>query len=432
MAVETDASRDLLKTLFGEDDDDHANQTNVNLSSGDKTPNFPVKRKHVGPLSDGSGKNAVGIPKGPGEISGDLGGQEEDVRHQQRKRASEQFRHHDKNETAPHQTFDKLDHHDNDNVGHEDHFTLNNDNDSPVASEAEEDDEDINMIFGSSGVRSTRRERSEHELRDLVNTLLARMEVATEQDRECINAKQPAIHKLRMLQEVKETLKNVDMHELLLRHGLMKVLANWLALLPDHTLPNVTVRTAVIDVISLLPIETDMVDRKEQLKNSGLGQIIMFLSQLPEETQANRTKCKKLVEKWSRPVYELTSHYGDLRRVEDERLGERLYQEPNTTTTKNEVCATEESDVLQNTMLGPKHGEHGFRHHAVVPEPEAMDYKLRPKLISDPNDIKARTQNADQQRVRKLVSKVARRKDGVKNGKAHLPSVEGRGMVTYH
>lgn len=88
--------------------------------------------------------------------------------------------------------------------------------------------------------------------------------------------------------------------------------------------------------------------------------------------------------------------------------------------------------MLQNTMLGPKHGEHGFRHHAVVPEPEAMDYKLRPKLISDPNDIKARTQNADQQRVRKLVSKVARRKDGVKNGKAHLPSVEGRGMVTYH
>jgi len=235
-----------------------------------------------------------------------------------------------------------------------------------------------------------------------------------------------------MLQEVKETLKNVDMHDHLLRHGLMKVLANWLALLPDHNLPNATIRTAVIDVISALPIETDLVDRKEQLKSSGLGQIIMFLSQLPEETQANRNKCQKLVEKWSRPVYELTSHYGDLRRREEECLGEEKFHESDATTSKNKECATEDPDVVRNTTLGLKHGEFGFRHHAIVPEPEAMDYILRPKLLSDPNDIKARTQNADQQRVRKLVGKVVKRKDGVKNGKAHLPSIEGRGMVTYH
>ena len=37
--------------------------------------------------------------------------------------------------------------------------------------------------------------------------------------------KQPAIFKLRMLQEVRH-IENVDMHDLLLRHGLMKVMVN--------------------------------------------------------------------------------------------------------------------------------------------------------------------------------------------------------------
>ena len=79
----------------------------------------------------------------------------------------------------------------------------------------------------------------------------------------------------------------------------------------------------------------------------------------------------------------------------------------------------------------PRYGEAGYRYHAVVPEAEAMDYKVRPKLVHDPSEIKARTQNAQQQRVRKLVGKVAKNK-GIKESKAYVPSVEGRGMVSYH
>ena len=423
------ASRDLLKTLFGEDDDDPSNQISASLNVRNTSPSFAKsfagKRKFTRPLSAASDDRSVGVINA--SKNSEAPDSQKDCNQQ---RASNNSLHRDRNKQSLRRSFNEHGYPDCVDVDRDDAFASTPD--SPFASEAEEDYEDINMIFGSSGARSTRKERSEHEVRDHVNTFLARMEVATEQDRECIKKKQPAIFKLRMLQEVKETLKNVDMHDHLLRHGLMKVLANWLALLPDHNLPNATIRTAVIDVISALPIETDLVDRKEQLKSSGLGQIIMFLSQLPEETQANRSKCQKLVEKWSRPVYELTSHYGDLRRREEECLGEEKFHESDATTSKNKECATEDPDVVRNTTLGLKHGEFGFRHHALVPEPEAMDYILRPKLLSDPNDIKARTQNADQQRVRKLVGKVVKRKDGVKNGKAHLPSIEGRGMVTYH
>jgi transcription factor SPN1 len=306
------------------------------------------------------------------------------------------------------------------------------DDESPVVSEAEEEDGDLNRIFEKGkGTRRKRLKRSEAVIASDVLNFLARMEVATEKDRDCIDAKKPAIFKLKLLNEVREKLTEVDLHESFLRHGLLKVLAQWLALLPDNNLPNTTVRTTIINCIHQLPIETDLNDRKEELKHSGLGRIIMFLSKLPEETPANRKKCKDLVEKWSRPVYELSSQYRDMRHQVDD---DPVHFEPRKKVRRESNRggnATEERDVAEHAQVGPRFGEAGYRYHAVVPEPESMEYVIQPKLLIDPCEIKARTQSADQQRVRKLVNKVAK-KSGIKDGKAYLPSVEGRGMITYH
>ena len=309
---------------------------------------------------------------------------------------------------------------------------------SPIASEAEEDDEDdIDKLFGHGGKgNGPRKKHSEAVITSDVLNFLARMEVATEQDRESVAANKPAVFKLRMLKEMTDKLKHVDLHESFLRHGLLKVLASWLNLLPDHNLPNTDVRTAVIDAVRILPIETDLNDRKEELKRSGLGRLIMFLSTLPEETANNRKKCKALVEKWSRPVYELSSQYRDLRgRVEDDPDDDRPKKKSRGAGDGGEGSggrgATEDHDVVRRAQEGPRYGEQGYRYHAAVPQKEAMDYAIRPKLKIDPSEIKARTQSADQQRVRKLVGKVAK-KHRMGEGKAYLPSVEGRGMVTYH
>ena len=76
-----------------------------------------------------------------------------------------------------------------------------------------------------------------------------------------------------------------------------EVLASWLNLLPDHNLPNTTIRTAVITAVRTLPIETDLNDRKEELKRSGLGRIIMFLSTLPEAGHSLVKGCSKGVQR---------------------------------------------------------------------------------------------------------------------------------------
>lgn len=44
--------------------------------------------------------------------------------------------------------------------------------------------------------------------------------------------------------------------------------------------------------------------QQEQLKKSGLGHVIMFLSKLPDELPTNRRMARDLVEKWSRPIFE--------------------------------------------------------------------------------------------------------------------------------
>lgn len=52
------------------------------------------------------------------------------------------------------------------------------------------------------------------------------------------------------------------------------------------------IRTAVLRMLQQLPIEVADGLRKEQLKKSELGKVVMFLYRLPDESQANRRIAK--------------------------------------------------------------------------------------------------------------------------------------------
>ena len=295
------------------------------------------------------------------------------------------------------------------------------------ASEAEESDDELEKLFAPGG-KGKRRRKDEEMARMEVLDFLSKMEIAVEEDARAYAAGKPAVKKLKLLPEVEKKLVMVELHEAFLRHGLLTVLRAWLDLLPDGNLPNLTVRTSLIELIQQLPVSTDSHERKEELKRSGLGRNILFLSTLEEETPKNRARCKKLVEKWSRPVYELSSHYGDIH-VGRETVDADERRRPK----KSKASAVDHSaDVGGNVDGGddePKYGERGYRHHAMVPERSSTQYIKQPRLEIDPSEIKARTQTASQQRVRQLVSKVTKNKN--KSGQAYTPSVEGRGLVGF-
>jgi transcription factor SPN1 len=57
----------------------------------------------------------------------------------------------------------------------------------------------------------------------------------------------------------------------------------------------------------------------QKLKASGLGNAIMFLANLPMETNANRKLAKELVEKWSRGIFGISEKFEDLKVPHEER-----------------------------------------------------------------------------------------------------------------
>ena len=59
-----------------------------------------------------------------------------------------------------------------------------------------------------------------------------------------------------------EELTLIELHDKFLTHGGLAVLQVWMNLLPDGNLPNLKIRTALLNIIKQLPIETDMQDRK--------------------------------------------------------------------------------------------------------------------------------------------------------------------------
>ncbi len=152
--------------------------------------------------------------------------------------------------------------------------------------EAAEDDDEIDRMFDKKKRRA--HEQTLQDIQATVESFLARMEAAAEGDMDANSRNKPAIQKLRMLPDVQDILSNQNVHNEFLDGGLLGVFKAWIEPMPDGSLPNITVRSAVLKLLAQLPIDISYEGRKEQLKKSGLGKVVMFLFKLPDETAANR------------------------------------------------------------------------------------------------------------------------------------------------
>ncbi|CAH1440850.1 unnamed protein product [Lactuca virosa] len=121
-----------------------------------------------------------------------------------------------------------------------------------------------------------------------------------EEDAELNRQSKPAINKHRKLPLLTKVLSKKQLQLEFLDHGVLTLLKNWLEPLPDGSLPNINICAEILKILTEFPIDLDQYDRREQLKKSGLGKGIMFLSKFDEETTSNRKLAKDLVDKWVR------------------------------------------------------------------------------------------------------------------------------------
>ena len=92
----------------------------------------------------------------------------------------------------------------------------------------------------------------------------------------------------------------------MLDNGMMTAITNWLAPLPDKSLPSLEIRTTLLKILNDFPnIEQGV------LRTSGLGKAVMYLLKHPREVKENKLKASKLIREWSRPIFQVQSAFFD-------------------------------------------------------------------------------------------------------------------------
>ncbi|KHG09724.1 Iws1 [Gossypium arboreum] len=321
-------------------------------------------------------------------------------------------------------TMDDDDFIDDSGVNPEDRYGSDNEARSPgAAPQAEEDDEDpeIKELF-KMGKKRKKNEKSPAEIALLVESVMAELEVTAEEDAELNRQGKPAINKLKKLPLLTEVLSKKQLQPEFLDHGVLTLLKNWLEPLPDGSLPNINIRAAVLQIL------TD---------------VIMFLSKSDEETTSNRKLAKELVDKWSRPIFNKSTRFEDMRNVEDDRVPLRR---PSVKRPTNRAASMESRDGDFDLDISRDHksgrsssgqnasrSESSSRLHASRPDATPMDFVVRPQSKIDPDEIRARAKQVVQdQRRLKMNKKLQQLKAPKKKQlQASKLSVEGRGMLKY-
>ncbi|KAI3875147.1 hypothetical protein MKX03_021641 [Papaver bracteatum] len=274
-----------------------------------------------------------------------------------------------------------------------DHYE--SDNDLSVSVKAKEEvDGEVEKLFKGFGRRKKKPEKSTEELGMFVEHRMPEFELAAESDAELNLDNKPAINKLDKLPLLMDVLSKKPLQLEFLDRGVLTLLKNWLEPLPDGSLPNITVRSGVLKILTDFRLDLEELDRREELKRSGLGKVIMFLSRSDEETAGNRKLARDLVDKWSRPIFNKSTRFEDTRKyLDDDRV---LYRKLPVKRI------THKTAMLDFKVTGldefKRERKSSSKQHACKPEAAPLDFMVRPQSKIDPDEIRTRAK----QKLRQL------------------------------
>lgn len=144
-------------------------------------------------------------------------------------------------------------------------------------------------------------EWSDEKKSHIAQELLVQMDRAVVEDEELFRSGSAAIVKVKALPRVQALVGIKGLQPTLLDHDLLTALRKWIEPRDKATLPALTVRTAVYDMLRKLPCQLD------HLRRSGIGKTVMALVKHNHETDTNKQLLNEIVEKWNRLIFNKSS-----------------------------------------------------------------------------------------------------------------------------
>uniref|UniRef100_A0A1I7WIS6 TFIIS N-terminal domain-containing protein n=1 Tax=Heterorhabditis bacteriophora TaxID=37862 RepID=A0A1I7WIS6_HETBA len=191
------------------------------------------------------------------------------------------------------------------------------------------------------------------------------------------------------------------MVEAMIDGGMMSAVSEWLAPLPDKSLPALEIRTELLKILQGF-------GRLEQsiLKQSGLGKAVMLLYKHPRETKSNKEMAAKLIREWARPIFQVFIPMISICPLTNEAV-----------SSKTHILSEE---------LRP--GDKGYVGRARVPKPSTKDYVVRPKSLVE-GEFKGERKGKAYSRLDKTQRDFMERTKKFKAKRAVGVSLEGRNMA---
>ena len=291
--------------------------------------------------------------------------------------------------------------------------------------EEEEDDPDANPLdralkrLKKQKGRRQKKKLTDQEKHDYVLRRLRKMDEAYESDAAAVRSGKPGVSKLKLLPRVLEDLTRRELQDPFLERNVMALLKNWIKPLPNGSLPNLKLRSAIIDVVKLLPIERDHLGR------SGFGKVVAFLRDHKQETRENRAKLTSLIQFWSRGIFKTTADFRQLDRIQRERNeqhptgGNHRKRNPGRNPPAKAVSALARGSASATNDDG--------RLRAQIPQARSFNFTRRPEQPERPFVTISKAGDNKNSARYKLKQKLAHlRKPSKKNARAVKMSIEGR------